>query len=59
LNRVIRTVGVIDYNETALADVTTKFRGWIEKLYVDSTGKEVRKGEALFAIYSPDLYSTE
>src|SRR5438876_2678097 len=28
LRRIIRTVGAIDYNETALADVTTKFRGW-------------------------------
>src|SRR5512132_585766 len=45
VRRVIRTVGAIDYNETALADVTTKFRGWIEKLYVDSTGKQVHKGE--------------
>jgi multidrug efflux pump subunit AcrA (membrane-fusion protein) len=50
---------VIDYNETALADVTTKFRGWIEKLYVDSTGQQVRKGEPLFDIYSPDLYSAQ
>src|SRR5215211_1266925 len=59
LRRVIRTVGAIDYNETALADVTTKFRGWIEKLYVDSTGKQVRKGEPLFDIYSPELYSAQ
>jgi membrane fusion protein, copper/silver efflux system len=59
LNRIIRTVGVVDYNETALADVTTKFRGWIEKLYVDSTGKEVHKGEPLFDIYSPELYSAQ
>jgi RND family efflux transporter MFP subunit len=59
LRRIIRTVGAIDYNETALADVTTKFRGWIENLYVDSTGKEVRKGEPLFDIYSPDLYSAQ
>ena len=51
LRRVIRTVGTIDYNETALADVTTKFRGWIENLYVDSTGKQVRKGEPLLDIY--------
>ena len=35
--------------------VTTKFRGWIEKLYVDSTGKQVHKGEPLFDIYSPDF----
>jgi membrane fusion protein, copper/silver efflux system len=59
LRRIIRTVGSIDYNETALADVTTKFRGWIESLYVDSTGKQVRKGEPLFDIYSPDLYSAQ
>jgi multidrug efflux pump subunit AcrA (membrane-fusion protein) len=59
VRRVIRTVGVIDYNETALADVTTKFRGWIEKLHVDSTGKQVRKGEPLFDIYSPELYSAQ
>ena len=59
VRRVIRTVGAIDYNETALADVTTKFRGWIEKLYVDSTGKQVHKGETLFEIYSPELYSAQ
>ena len=59
VRRVIRTVGAVDYNETALADVTTKFRGWIEKLYVDSTGKQVRKGEPLFDIYSPELYSAQ
>lgn len=59
LRHAIRTVGVIDTNETALADVTTKFRGWIEKLYVDSTGKQVKKGEPLFDIYSPDLYSAQ
>ena len=59
LRRTIRTVGTIDYNETALADVTTKFRGWIEKLYVDATGELVHRGEPLFAIYSPELYSAE
>ncbi|MEP7016277.1 MAG: efflux RND transporter periplasmic adaptor subunit, partial [Verrucomicrobiota bacterium] len=59
VRRLIRTVGAIDYNETALADVTTKFKGWIEKLYVDSTGKQVHKGEPLFDIYSPDLYSAQ
>jgi RND family efflux transporter MFP subunit len=36
--------------------VTTKFRGWIEKLYVDATGKQMHRGEPLFEIYSPELY---
>ncbi len=56
LRHVVRTVGVIDFDETSLAEVSTKFRGWIEKLYVDSTGKQMHRGEPLFEIYSPELY---
>jgi multidrug efflux pump subunit AcrA (membrane-fusion protein) len=59
LRRTIRTVGTIGYNETALTDVTTKFKGWIEKLDVDATGELVHRGEPLFEIYSPELYSAE
>ncbi|HEX7618422.1 MAG TPA: efflux RND transporter periplasmic adaptor subunit, partial [Verrucomicrobiae bacterium] len=59
LRRTIRTVGTIDFNETALADVTPKFKGWIEKLNVDATGQLVHRGEPLFEIYSPELYSAE
>ena len=59
LNRSIRTVGVVDFNETALTDVTTKFKGWIEKLFVDATGRAVKKGEPLFETYSPDVYNSE
>src|ERR1039458_2843456 len=56
LRRVVRTVGVVDFEETALAEVSTKFRGWVEKLYVDATGKQMHRGEPLFEIYSPELY---
>lgn len=59
LRRTIRTVGIIDYDETALAEVSTKFRGWIEKLYVDATGKQMHRGDPLFEIYSPELYLAE
>jgi multidrug efflux pump subunit AcrA (membrane-fusion protein) len=59
LRRVVRTVGVVDFDETTLTDVTTKFKGWIEKLYVDSTGQQVHRGEPLFDIYSPELYSAQ
>jgi len=59
LRRTIRTVGAVDFDETALADVTTKFRGWIEKLYMDSTGKQAHEGEPLFEIYSPELVSAQ
>jgi len=59
LRRLIRTVANVDYDETALADVTTKYKGWIEKLYVDSTGALVNSGDPLFEIYSPELYSAQ
>jgi multidrug efflux pump subunit AcrA (membrane-fusion protein) len=59
LRKSIRTVGTINYNETALADVTTKFKGWIESLNVDATGQLVHRGEPMFEIYSPELYSAE
>jgi RND family efflux transporter MFP subunit len=59
LRKTIRTVGTIDYNETALADVTTKYKGWIEKLNVDATGQLVHRGEPLFEVYSPELYSAQ
>lgn len=59
LRKTIRTVGTIDYNETAMAEVTTKFKGWIEKLNVDATGQLVHKGEPLFEVYSPELYSAQ
>src|SRR3954471_17593850 len=59
LRRVIRTVGAIDYNEASMADVTTKFKGWIEKLNVNATGELVMRGDPLFEIYSPELYSAQ
>lgn len=59
LRKTIRTVGTIDYNETAMADVTTRFKGWIEKLDVDATGQLVHRGDPLFEVYSPELYDAQ
>jgi len=59
LRRIIRTVGTVEYDETALADVTTKFKGWVEKLFVNATGQLVMRGDPLFEIYSPELYSAQ
>lgn len=59
LQKIIRTVGRIEYDEKKLATINTKFEGWIERLYVDYTGKYVKKGEPLAEIYSPELLSTQ
>lgn len=59
LARTIRTVGRVDYDERTLFYVNTKFEGWIEKLHVDQTGVQVERGEPLFDVYSPALYSAQ
>lgn len=59
LQKVIRTVGRIEADERKLATVNTKIEGWIEKLYVDYTGRYVKKGEPLAEIYSPELLATQ
>ncbi len=59
LIKYIRTYGTVTYNETRIYTVNTKFNGWIEKLYVDFEGTQVRKGQRLFDIYSPELVSAQ
>lgn len=55
LTREIRAVGKVQYNESALAVINSRVEGYIEKLYVDFTGVQVKKGDHLVEIYSPDL----
>jgi RND family efflux transporter MFP subunit len=57
--KTIRTVGNIIYDETRIYTVNMKFNGWIEKLYVDFEGEQVRKGQPLFDIYSPELVTAQ
>ena len=59
LEKVIRTVGRIDYDEKRLVTISPKIGGWIEDLYVDFTGRFVKQGEPLLTLYSPELVSTQ
>ncbi len=55
----VRTVGRVAVDETRLYKISTKFDGYIEKLYVNVTGQQISKGQALFSVYSPDLLATQ
>ena len=59
LEKVIRTVGRVDYDEKRIVTVSPKIGGWIEDLYVDFTGRFVRQGEPLLTLYSPELVATQ
>ena len=55
LSREIRAVGKVQYNESALSTITARVDGYIERLFIDYTGVEVKAGDHLVEIYSPDL----
>jgi Cu(I)/Ag(I) efflux system membrane fusion protein len=59
LVKKIRTVGIVTYDETRVVQVFSKVDGWVEKLFVNYTGKLVEKGQPLFTYYSPELVSTQ
>lgn len=59
LQKIIRTVGLIEYDQTRVTTVNTKVEGWIEKLYVNFTGAYIKKGQQLADLYSPELWATQ
>jgi Cu(I)/Ag(I) efflux system membrane fusion protein len=59
VENITRTVGIITADQQREAHVHTKLNGWIERIFADYIGKPVKKGQALFELYSPDLVSTQ
>lgn len=59
ISNVIRAYGKVTYAEDKEFSVNTKISGWIERLYVNTTGQKVQKGQPLLEIYSPELVSTQ
>ncbi|MEJ8800507.1 efflux RND transporter periplasmic adaptor subunit [Pontibacter sp. H249] len=51
--------GTVQLNEQKVSSITAKFPGRIERLYVNFTGQEVRRGERLASVYAPDLISAQ
>jgi RND family efflux transporter MFP subunit len=56
---LLETTGNIEADERLQGYVQTRFAGWIERVFANSTYQYVRRGQPLFTIYSPDLVSTE
>lgn len=55
LTQRVRAAAFLVEPESARTDVNLRVSGWIERLYADTDGIAVRKGEPLFDLYSPDL----
>ncbi len=59
ISRQISTVGLVGYEEPTQYSINAKVAGWVEKLYVNETGQQVKKGQKLLEIYSPELVSAQ
>lgn len=59
MQREVRTVAQVSYDETRVASVALKIDGWVEQLNVNITGQAVRKGDPLLTLYSPMLVSAQ
>ena len=59
LHNKIETVGYVTYDEDKLVHIHPRVDGWIDKLYVKTIGSVVKKGQALYDIYSPELVNAQ
>ena len=59
LANTIRALGSIQVDERRVHAVTTKFEGWVQKLYVNATGQTVKRGQPLLETYSPELITAQ
>jgi Cu(I)/Ag(I) efflux system membrane fusion protein len=55
LEKEIRSVGTLEYNERKLAYVSPRVSGWIEQVFVDFTGTSVRENDHLVRLFSREL----
>ncbi|MEH6444753.1 MAG: efflux RND transporter periplasmic adaptor subunit [Oceanospirillaceae bacterium] len=55
----VNTVGYVKYNQDQMVHVHPRVEGWLEKVYVTSAGEPVKKGQALYKLYSPELVNAQ
>jgi Cu(I)/Ag(I) efflux system membrane fusion protein len=59
VEHTVRAFGTLEIAEPNKTIISARFNGRIEKLYVDAVGSNVKAGDPLFDIYSPDLIQAE
>jgi Cu(I)/Ag(I) efflux system membrane fusion protein len=59
VTRNMRMVGKVAYDETRIAKITSRVAGRLDRLYVDYQGIEVREGDHLVYLYSPELLGAQ
>ena len=58
-DKEIYLLGKVKPDERNISELTARYGGRIEKLFVNFTGQNVKKGEKLATIYSPELITAQ
>lgn len=55
----VRAVATIALDESRISHIHTRVPGWVEQLYVNTTGQAVRAGQPVARIFSQELLSSQ
>jgi Cu(I)/Ag(I) efflux system membrane fusion protein len=55
----VKTIGRIQADPKRVRKINIKVEGYVEKIYADFLGKPVKKGQPIFSLYSPNLFSAQ
>lgn len=56
---LVNMVGKVDYDESRIRTISAWVPGRIDRLYADTVGVPIQKGEHLVELYSPELISSQ
>ena len=59
LERAVRAVALVTYDERRVRTITTRLEGFVERLHVDYTGQLIKAGQPLLSLYAPMAVSTQ
>jgi Cu(I)/Ag(I) efflux system membrane fusion protein len=59
LVRTLRVSGVVDDDDTRHRIIAARVPGRVEKLFINYVGEEVRQGEPLATVYSPEMLTAQ
>jgi len=59
LNKEINAVGVVEVAEPNFKHISSRFPGRLEKLYLSYTGQQVKVGDPVAEVYSPEAISAQ
>ncbi len=57
--QAVRAPGFITIDRNRVRDVEVRFPGWVQETTVQETGEQVKAGQLLFSVYSPEVNSAQ